>query len=126
MLHAEEDAAYTYVFAGMIPALAIVTSAVADNGVAVRKPPKGIVSKTAYAALVLILAQARSSLVDLMAAWGELATFKRGRRSSTTTDGGLVGSGANRDGRSGNRHVVDGEEDGEERARRRRGARVVR
>lgn len=111
MLHAGEDAAYTYVFAGVVPALAIVTSAVAGDGVAVREPPKGIVSEAAYAALAPALAQARSSLVDPMAAWGELATPRGGRRSSTTTDGGLASSGANRGGRSGSRHVVGGEED---------------
>jgi hypothetical protein len=68
MLHAEKDAAYTYVFAGIIPALTIVTSAITGNNVIVREPPKGIVSKTAYIALILAVAQARSSLIDLIAA----------------------------------------------------------
>jgi hypothetical protein len=68
MLHAGEDVAYTYVFTEMVPALAIITSAIAGNGVIVRKPPKGIVSKTAYATLISVLAQARNSLVDLIIA----------------------------------------------------------
>jgi ABC-type Fe3+-hydroxamate transport system substrate-binding protein len=67
MLHAEKDAAYIYVFAGMIPALTIVTFAVAGNNVTVRKPPKRIVSETAYATLILALTQARSNFIDLMA-----------------------------------------------------------
>jgi hypothetical protein len=113
MLDAGEDTAYTYVFAGVVPALAIVTLAVAGDGVAVREAPEGIVSEAAHAALAPAAAQARSSLVDPMAAWGELATPRGGRRSSTTTDGGLASSRANRGGRSDSRHVVGGEEDGE-------------
>jgi hypothetical protein len=64
MLHAKKDATYTYVFARIMPALTIVTSAVADNDITVKESPKKIVSKTAYAALILVLAQARNSLVD--------------------------------------------------------------
>jgi hypothetical protein len=61
-----------------------------------------------------------------MAAWGELATFREGRRNFTITDNGLAGSGANRDGKSDNRHVIDGKEDDKERARRRREVRAIR
>ena len=68
MLDAGEDAAYTYVFAGVVPALALVTLAVAGNGMTVREALEGIVSETAHAALILAAAQARSSLVDLIAA----------------------------------------------------------
>jgi hypothetical protein len=67
MLHAGKDVAYTYVFTGIIPALIIVIFAVTGNGVTVREPSKGIVSEAAYAALALILTQARNSLIDLMA-----------------------------------------------------------
>jgi hypothetical protein len=51
----------------VIPALAIVISAVAGNNMVIRESPKGIVSETAYAALVSAVAQARSSFVDLIA-----------------------------------------------------------
>jgi hypothetical protein len=68
MLYAGEDAAYTYVFAEMVPALTIVISAVAGNSMAVKEPPKGIISETAYAALASAMAQAKNNLVDFMAA----------------------------------------------------------
>jgi hypothetical protein len=68
MLNAREDIAYTYVFAGVIPALISVILTVTDNSVAIRKAPERIVSETTYTALVLAAAQARSSLIDFMAA----------------------------------------------------------
>jgi hypothetical protein len=68
MLHARKNAAYTYVFIRVVPALTIVISAVIGNNMAVRESPKKIVSETAYAALILAVAQARSSFVDPIAA----------------------------------------------------------
>jgi hypothetical protein len=68
MLHAGKNAAYTYVFAEIMPALAIVTFAITDNNMIIGKSLKKIVSEAAYTALILILAQARNSLVDLMTA----------------------------------------------------------
>jgi hypothetical protein len=68
MLHAGEDAAYIYVFARIVSAFVIVISAVTGNDVTVREPSKGIVSETAYVTLILAVAQAKSSFIDLMAA----------------------------------------------------------
>jgi ABC-type Fe3+-hydroxamate transport system substrate-binding protein len=115
MLHAREDVAYIYVFAGVIPALTIIISAVAGNSVTIREPPKGIVSKTAYATLVLAVTQARNNFVDPITAWEELATPKKKKKSSTTTDGGLASNGANKGDKSGSRHIIGGEEDIKER-----------
>jgi hypothetical protein len=67
MLHAGEDAAYIYVFTKIMPALAIIISAVVDNNVAIKKPLKGIVSETAYITLAPAVAQARNSLIDPIA-----------------------------------------------------------
>jgi hypothetical protein len=67
MLHAKENATYTYVFIKIVPAFTIIISTVIGNNVAIGKPPKKIVSKTAYIALALTAAQARSSLIDPMA-----------------------------------------------------------
>jgi hypothetical protein len=110
----------------MVPAFIIITFTVTGNGMIIRKPPKGIVLKAAYTALASVLAQARNNLIDLMAVWGELTTPRKERKSFIITDSGLAGSGANRGNRSGSRHIVDGEEDGEECARRRREIRVMR
>jgi hypothetical protein len=74
--------------------------------VTVRKPPKGIISEAAYVALALTIAQARNNLIDLIAAWRELATFRKGKRSFTIIDNGLASSGANRDGKSDSKHVI--------------------
>jgi hypothetical protein len=52
MLDAGEDIAYIYVFAGVIPALAIVTLTVTGNNMIIRKAPERIVSETAHAALI--------------------------------------------------------------------------
>jgi hypothetical protein len=52
----------------MIPALAIITFTVTDNDMIVGKLFKRIVSKAAYVTLILVIMQARSSLIDLMAA----------------------------------------------------------
>jgi hypothetical protein len=68
MLHAGKDAAYTYVFTKIVPAFAIVTSAVTGNNIVIKKPPKGIVSETAYTTLALTVAQTRNSLIDLITA----------------------------------------------------------
>jgi hypothetical protein len=95
-------------------ALAIVIFTVVGNSMAVGKPPKGIVSEAAYAALALAVAQARSSLIDFIVVWEKLAILKKRKKSSITIDGGLASSGANRDGKNGNKYVIDGEEDGKE------------
>jgi hypothetical protein len=111
MLHVRKNAAYTYVFTKIMPALAIIISAIAGNNMTVRKPLKRIVSETAYATLILAVTQARNSLVNLITAWKELTTPKKKKKNFTTTDGNLASSGANRDNKSGNRHIVDGEKD---------------
>jgi hypothetical protein len=95
----------------VISALAPVIPTIAGNNMAVREVPERIVTEAAYTALALAAAQARSSFVDLMAAWEKFAIFRRRRRSFTITDGDLASSRANRGGRSGSRHVVGGEED---------------
>jgi hypothetical protein len=97
----------------VIPALALITPTVTGNDMAVREIPERIVSKTTHAALTLAAAQARNSLIDFMAVWGKLATLREGRRSFIITDSGLTSSGTNRDNRSGSKHVISGEEDGE-------------
>jgi hypothetical protein len=116
MLDAREDTTYIYVFAGVIPALTPIIFTVAGNGMIVREIPEGIVSETAHITLVLAAAQARSSLVDFMAAWKKLATPRGGRKNIIITDGGLASSKANRDRRSGSRHVISEKENGEARA----------
>jgi hypothetical protein len=68
MLDAEKDTAYTYVFAGVIPALISVTLTIIGNNITVRKAAEGIVSETAHITLALAAAQARNSLIDLMTA----------------------------------------------------------
>ena len=68
MLNARKDAAYTYVFTGVIPALTPITPTVIDNNVIIKKAPEKIVTETAYITLALAAAQARNSLVDLIAA----------------------------------------------------------
>jgi hypothetical protein len=125
MLHAGKDITYIYVFTGVIPAFVIVIFAVTDNNIVIRKSPKGIVSETAYTALVSILAQTRNSLIDLITVWKKLATLKKRKKSFITTNNDLAGSGANKSDKSGSRHVIDGEEDGKKRARRRREARTI-
>jgi hypothetical protein len=67
MLNVRKDITYIYVFTGVIPALTLVIPTVTGNNVAVREFPEKIVSKTAYVTLVLAAAQARNSLIDLMA-----------------------------------------------------------
>jgi hypothetical protein len=109
MLDAREDTAYIYIFTGVIPALTIVTLTVADNNITVRKAPERIVSETAHAALTLAAAQARNNFIDLITAWEELATFKRGGRSFITTDDNLINSGANKGDKSDSRHVISEE-----------------
>jgi hypothetical protein len=64
MLNAREDAAYTYVFTDVMPALTIITLAITGNGVTVREAPERIVSETAHATLTLTAAQARNNLID--------------------------------------------------------------
>jgi hypothetical protein len=68
MLDAKKDTAYIYVFAGVIPALIIVTFAVTGNSIIIKKTPEKIVSETAHTTLILAATQARSSLIDLIAA----------------------------------------------------------
>jgi hypothetical protein len=68
MLHAKKDATYIYVFAKIIPAFIIIIFTVTDNDMIIGKPPKKIVSKTAYTALILIVAQTRNSLIDFITA----------------------------------------------------------
>jgi hypothetical protein len=72
MQDAGEKTTYTYVFTGVMPALILVTLTVTGNSVAVEKTAEGIVSETAHATLASAAAQARSSLVDPMAAWKSL------------------------------------------------------
>jgi hypothetical protein len=94
-----------------VPALIIIISAVAGNNVVIRKPPKGIVSETAYTALALTVTQARNSLINPMAVWKKLATPRKKKKSFITTDNGLASSGANKGNKSGSRHVIGGEKD---------------
>jgi hypothetical protein len=93
----------------MMPALIIVTSAIADNSIAVKKSPKGIVSEATYAALIPAVAQARNSLIDFITVWKKLATPRKRKRSFITIDGNLVSSGTNRDSKSGSKHIIGGE-----------------
>jgi hypothetical protein len=102
MLDAGENITYTYVFTGMIPALISVIFTIIGNNMAISETPERIVSETA---------QARNSLIDSIAVWGEFATLKEGKRSFTITDNNLTNSGANRDGRSDSRYIVGGEKD---------------
>jgi len=111
MLDVKEDTANIYVFAGVIPAFIPVTLAVTGNNITVKKAPEGIVSETAHITLVLAAAQARSSFIDPMTVWKKLTTFKGKKKSFITTDGGLTSSKANRDDRSGSRHIIGGEKD---------------
>jgi hypothetical protein len=108
-----------------MPALTIVISAVTDNDVIVRKPPKKIVSETAYIALALVVAQARNSLIDLIIVWKELTTLRERKKSFIITDGNLAGNGANRGSKNDSKHIIDGKENNEKRARRRREAKVI-
>jgi hypothetical protein len=94
-----------------MPALIIVISAVIGDSMIIRKSFKEIVSKAAYAALVLAVTQARNSFVNFMAVWGKLAIFRKKRKSSIITDGNLVSSGANKGDKSGSRHIIGGEKD---------------
>jgi hypothetical protein len=82
---------------------------------AVGKAVKKIVSETAHATLALTAAQARSSFVDFMAVWEEFAIFRERRKSFIITDNGLVSNGANKDSKSGSRHIIGGEEDSKKR-----------
>jgi hypothetical protein len=54
------------------------------------------------------VAQARSSFIDLIAVWKELATPRKKRRSSTITDDNLASSEANKSDRNGSRHIIGG------------------
>jgi hypothetical protein len=56
MLYAKEDAAYIYVFAEIMPALILIIFTITGNGIIIGKPPKEIVSETAYATLILAAA----------------------------------------------------------------------
>jgi hypothetical protein len=95
----------------VISALALIIFAVIGNNIIIRKTPEGIVSETAYIALILTAAQARNSLIDFITVWGELATLKKKRKSSITTNSNLVNSGANKDDKNDNRHIIGGEKD---------------
>jgi hypothetical protein len=68
MLDAGKDIANIYVFTGVMPALTLITFTVIGNNMAIRKAPERIVSETAHITLISAAAQARSSLVDPMAA----------------------------------------------------------
>jgi hypothetical protein len=96
----------------MISALIIVIFTVIGNNVTVGKSSKEIISETTYATLILVAAQARSSLIDFITVWKELATFKKKRRNFIIIDSNLASSGANKDSRSGNKYVIGGKKDG--------------
>jgi hypothetical protein len=67
MLNVREDATNTYVFTGVIPALASVIFTVAGNSIVIKEISKKIVTEAAHITLISAAAQARSSLIDLIA-----------------------------------------------------------
>jgi hypothetical protein len=64
MLDAEEDTAYIYVFAGVVPALTSVIPTVTGNSMTVREVSERIVSETAHILLIPAATQAKNSFVD--------------------------------------------------------------
>jgi hypothetical protein len=98
----------------------------AGNSVTVGKSPKGIVSEAAYTALAPAVAQARNNLIDPMTVWEKLTTPRKKRRNSIITDSNLASSGANKDNKSGSRHIIGGKKNSKnERTRRRREAKTI-
>jgi hypothetical protein len=55
-----------YVFTNVIPALTLIILTITDNNVTIKKAPEGIISETAYTALILAATQTRNNFIDFM------------------------------------------------------------